>query len=286
MNVRFGLIVLMIALGMNVISQPHPSSRKQLLQLIKEGNKQNDLKTYSLLACNEDSLYYTHDTIYFYDNARYFDEVVNCCEFLEWEFFSTDIIRQQEPLTCLEPSNVLLSSMRYYNYKVIKRKKQIFIDIMSNKRVLTSYLVRNIEYIELPNEERCRAITLIRRKNEDIPQQAESNKVVLVNQADSNKVVLSDQADSNKIVLPDKADSNKIVLPDKADSNKIVLPDQPEIDKTDQQEQLENNKDSLQEQSEINRDDLLNQSEGNKNDLPEQPSNKKKKRARIKYDPL
>ncbi len=308
MNIRLWLVVVMIGMGMNLLSQPYPSSRKNLLQLIKEGNEQNDLKTYSLLACNEDSLFYIHDTLFFYDNASYFDEVVNCCEFLEWEFLSNNVIRQQEPLTCLEPSNVLLSSMRYYKYKVTKRKKHIFIDIMLDKKLLTSYLVRNIEYIELPNEERCRAITLIRHKDEIIPLQAESNKVILTDRADSNRIVLPDQAGSNKNVLPDKAkrrkkvlpnpaDSSKVIPPDQADSSKTDLPDQPEVDNKDLQEQLENNKDSLHDQSEGNKnslheelkgnkDSLLNQSEGDKNDLPEQPRKKNKKRVRIKYDPL
>jgi hypothetical protein len=220
MNIRLWLVVIMIGMGMNLLSQPYPSSRKHLQQLIKEGNEQKDLKTYSLLACNEDSMFYMHDTLYFYDNAKYFDEVVNCCEFLEWEFLSDNIIRQQEPLTCLEPSNVLLSSMRYYKYKVTKRKKLIFLDIMLDKKMLASYLVRNIEYIELPKEESCRAITLIRQRHEVLPSLDESDKVILSEQQEKSKIDSIDQTEEIKIDSLDQRDSNKNELQVQPDTKK------------------------------------------------------------------
>ncbi|HLN53492.1 MAG TPA: hypothetical protein VK212_07260 [Lentimicrobium sp.] len=158
------LIVFCTLPELKLYSQPDPSSKKHLERLIREGANDNFSGIYSILACNEDSLFFQQDTIRFYDDPGYFSSIGICCEFTEWEFIDDDLIRQQEPQTCLDPSSMLISSLRHFKYRLEKSRGKIYINLFSSNKEYESFLVKNIEYIELPGENNCRAITLIRQR--------------------------------------------------------------------------------------------------------------------------
>lgn len=158
------IVSLLIFLAMNAYAQPYPSSKKHLEQLIREGSKNNYSGVYTIQACNEDSLFYKQDTIRFYDDPDYYSKIGICCEFIEWEFSDDDLIRQQEPQTCMDPSSLLVSSIRYYKYRIEKHNRKIFLNLYTDKKTYNSFLLQNIEYFELPGENNCRGITLIRQR--------------------------------------------------------------------------------------------------------------------------
>lgn len=154
----------MMMASLQLSAQHQPSSKKPLKQLIKEGTESNFIGIYTLITCNEDSLFFKSDTIHLYDNAYYFNTIGICCEFVEWEFSDDDLIRQQQPQTCLDPPSMLTSDIHYYKYRITKHKRRAYLRLYTKKDVFESYLVENIEYFELPGENNCRHITLIRIK--------------------------------------------------------------------------------------------------------------------------
>lgn len=147
-----------------VFSQASPITRKHLRQVINEGRQDNEYSYFSILGCNEDSLYYTADTIHFYDNSRFFDQIGICCEFVQWELIGSNLLRQQEPQTCMEPSSVEISTIRYYKYRMKKQGGNVYFQLLNQKNPVATYRLVNIEYIELANQLPCTAITLVRVK--------------------------------------------------------------------------------------------------------------------------
>ena len=147
-----------------VFSQASPITRKHLRQVINEGRQDNEYSYFSILGCNEDSLYYTADTIHFYDNSRFFDQIGICCEFVQWELIGSNLLRQQEPQTCMGPSSVEISTIRYYKYRMKKQGGNVYFQLLNQKNPVATYRLVNIEYIELANQLPCTAITLVRVK--------------------------------------------------------------------------------------------------------------------------
>ncbi len=147
-----------------VFSQASPITRKHLRQVIHEGRQDSDYNYFSMVGCNEDSLYFTADTIHFYDNAQFFDQIGICCEFVEWELIGSNLLRQQEPQTCLEPSSVEISTRRYYNYRIKRRGGDVYFQLLDQKNPVSTFRLANIEYIELADQVPCTAITLVRVK--------------------------------------------------------------------------------------------------------------------------
>lgn len=145
-------------------AQASPITRKHLKQIIREGRYNDEYRFYNLLGCNEDSLYFTADTIHFYDNSRFFDQIGICCEFVQWELTGNNLIRQSEPQTCLEPSSVAVSTIRIYGYRLKKWGGNVYIQLMGKKQPVATYRLTNIEYIELADLTPCTAITLVRVK--------------------------------------------------------------------------------------------------------------------------
>ncbi len=145
-------------------AQASPITRKHLKQIIREGRHNDEYRFYNLLGCNEDSLYFTADTIHFYDNSRFFDQIGICCEFVQWELTGNNLIRQSEPQTCLEPSSVAVSTIRIYGYRLKKWGGNVYIQLMGKKQPVATYRLTNIEYIELADLTPCTAITLVRVK--------------------------------------------------------------------------------------------------------------------------
>lgn len=153
----------MLSVG-ELYAQASPITRKHLKQIIREGIHNTNDQYYTLLGCNEDSLYYTTDTIHFYDNVKFFDQIGICCEFVEWEFTGDDLLRQQEPQTCMEPSSVELSTRQYYKYRMKKKRGNVYFQLMGHKQPVATYRLTNIEYLELADLTPCTAITLVRVK--------------------------------------------------------------------------------------------------------------------------
>jgi len=156
-------MLIMLSVG-ELYAQASPITRKHLKQIIREGIHNNDDQYYTLLGCNEDSLYFTADTIHFYDNAKFFDQIGICCEFVEWEFTGDDLLRKQEPQTCMEPSSVEVSTRKYYKYRMKKWGGNVYFQLMEQKKPTAAYRLTNIEYIELADLTPCIAITLVRVK--------------------------------------------------------------------------------------------------------------------------
>lgn len=151
-----------------VFSQASPITRKHLRQVINEGRQDNEYSYFSILGCNEDSLYYTADTIHFYDNSRFFDQIGICCEFVQWELIGSNLLRQQEPQTCMEPSSVEISTIRYYKYRMKKRGDNVYFQLVGQQNSIITFRLTNIEYIELADLTPCTAITLVREPEEAI----------------------------------------------------------------------------------------------------------------------
>lgn len=160
------LFLFMFSTG-EVFSQASPITRKHLRQIIHEGIHNTNNRFYSLLGCNEDSLYYTADTMHFYDNAQFFDQIGICCEFVEWEYTGNNLLRQQEPQTCMEPSSVEISTRRYYKYRIKKRGGNVYFQLVGQQNSIITFRLTNIEYIELADLTPCTAITLVREPEED-----------------------------------------------------------------------------------------------------------------------
>lgn len=158
-----GIILGLLSVG-ELYAQASPITRKHLKQIIREGRQDNEYGFYSILGCNEDSLFFTADTIHFYDNSRFFDQIGICCEFVEWEFTGNNILRQSEPQTCMEPSSVAVSTIRIYGYRLKKWGGNVYFQLMGKKKPITTYRLINIEYIELTDLTPCTAITLVRVK--------------------------------------------------------------------------------------------------------------------------
>lgn len=157
------LVILSLSIG-ELYAQASPITRRHLKQIISEGIHHTNDQFYTLLGCNEDSLYYTADTIHFYDNVQFFDQIGICCEFIEWEFTDGNLVRQQEPQTCLEPSSVEISTRRYFKYRMKKWGGNIYFQLMEQKKPVITYRLTNIEYLELADLMPCTAITLVRVK--------------------------------------------------------------------------------------------------------------------------
>ena len=172
------LIALLIIPAIKTYCQPNPSSRKYLKQLIREGQKSNFPGIYSIMACNEDSLFFKNDTVGFYDNVDYFSKIGICCEFIQWEFIDNDIIHQQEPQNCMDPSNLSVSSIHYFGFRIRKNKRNIYLDLYTDKRQFDTFLVKNIEYMELPGAVNCRGITLIRQSDKIQSEQQNKRKKI------------------------------------------------------------------------------------------------------------
>ncbi len=151
-----------------VFSQASPITRKHLRQVINEGRQDNEYSYFSILGCNEDSLYYTADTIHFYDNSRFFDQIGICCEFVQWELIGSNLLRQQEPQTCMGPSSVEISTIRYYKYRMKKRGDNVYFQLVGQQNSIITFRLTNIEYIELADLTPCTAITLVREPEEAI----------------------------------------------------------------------------------------------------------------------
>ncbi len=180
MRFLYILFCIILFLVLNCYSQPEPSSKKYLKQLIKEGKKDNFPGVYSIMACNEDSIFFKNDTVRFYDNPAYFSKIGICCEFMQWEFIDDLIIHQQEPQNCMDPSDLSVSSIHYLRYKIKKSRHNIFLYLFDVNKQTESFLLQNIEYIELPGEINCRGITLIRQpKNIQIEEPVTVKKIRL-----------------------------------------------------------------------------------------------------------
>ena len=121
-------------------------SKKKLKKLLKIEHGY-DSKVWTI--CNSNST----DKIQLYSNMNYFYQSKSCCEFIQWNFYKKNKIREEEIQVCKEPgSGKVTTEKDYYSIKIEKEDDNLYLDKYHNKKLVSRYRVINITEKKLPKQ--------------------------------------------------------------------------------------------------------------------------------------
>lgn len=93
------------------------------------------------------------DTIQLYSSINYFYQSKSCCEFIQWNFYKKNKIREEEIQVCKEPSSGKVTTEKdYYSIKIEKEDDNLYLDKYHNKKLVSRYKVINITEKKLPKQ--------------------------------------------------------------------------------------------------------------------------------------
>jgi hypothetical protein len=110
-------------------------------------------------TCNADSIYYTSDTLIFYNHQYYYFNL-GCGWYKKWCFDSkkqVSIIDSKPPMGIVGLPNT---------FSIIEKDSKFFIEIYENKEVIDKFLIiaLNMTYQDKEKKEKCYKLTLKRIK--------------------------------------------------------------------------------------------------------------------------
>jgi len=121
-------------------------SRKNLKKLlnVKRGY---DSKVWTI--CNSN----TTDSIKLYSNMNYFYQSKSCCEFIQWNFYNKNNMREEQIQVCDEPSTgKTITKNDYYSIKIEKEDDNLYLDKYQNNKLVNRYRVLSITKEKLPKQ--------------------------------------------------------------------------------------------------------------------------------------
>ena len=99
--------------------------------------------------CNSNST----DTIQLYSNMNYFYQSHSCCEFIRWNFYKKNKIREEQIQVCKEPSTGKPTTEKdYYSIKIKNEDDNLYLDKYYNNKLVIRYRVLSIIEKELPKQ--------------------------------------------------------------------------------------------------------------------------------------
>lgn len=122
-------------------------SKKNLKKLLKI-ESEYDSKVWTI--CNSNST----DTIQLYSSINYFYQSESCCEFIQWNFYKKNKIREEQIQVCKEPSiRKVTTEKDYYSIKIEKKDDNLYLDKYHNKKLVNRYRVLSITKKNLPKQQ-------------------------------------------------------------------------------------------------------------------------------------
>ena len=140
------IITLSIVTVLSCYSQ-NDISKKNLKKLLKIEHG-DDSKVWTI--CNSNST----DTIQLYSSINYFYQSKSCCEFIQWNFYKKNKIREEQIQVCKEPSiRKVTTEKDYYSIKIEKKDDNLYLDKYHNKKLVNRYRVLSITEKNLPKQQ-------------------------------------------------------------------------------------------------------------------------------------
>jgi hypothetical protein len=94
-------------------------------------------------TCNEDSLYYTLETVELHQDANY-NIQTKCCHYLNWKITSKKSIKIEELFTCTEPGRLSSSNLKE-TFKVVKCADGQMIVLKRGKEEIDKFMIVSLE---------------------------------------------------------------------------------------------------------------------------------------------
>lgn len=121
-------------------------SKKNLKKILKI-EQGDESKVWTI--CNSNST----DTIQLYSDMNYFYQSKSCCEFVQWNFYKNNKIREEQIQVCKEPSTGKVTTEKdYYSIKIEKEDDNLYLDKYHNNKLVNRYRVLSITEKNLPKQ--------------------------------------------------------------------------------------------------------------------------------------
>ncbi len=176
MKKTFYILLLIFVFSFDLIGQDTTISKKNIIRIFQDNaqgttfdwkkkdwsddaNSMHHGKYNCWTTCNTDSIYYTSDTLTFYNHQYYYFNL-DCEWYKEWCFDSKkqmSIVDTKPPMGIVELPNT---------FSVIEKDSKVFIEINDDKEVIDKFLVigLNMAYQDNKKKDKCYKLTLERIK--------------------------------------------------------------------------------------------------------------------------
>ena len=116
-------------------------------------------------TCNEDSMFYNKDTIYFCTNNNYYTYVNKkpCCNAITWTFYEQNSFISIDDYEACQAYSKLDSSYTKYNIEAIESNNQFYLKTCNRNKLTNKFKIVNIQLVKNYDGSEFKIVTMIRQ---------------------------------------------------------------------------------------------------------------------------
>jgi len=164
------ILLLAIFTSVNSYGQTKSYSENDIYSLFKKSISQTEkgkieIPSNPWLICNQDSSFFSNDTIRVCSNS-YYRNSLNCCQYIAWTFYEKDKFISTNLELCKEPTTASATKDKdYFKILVVSADNYLIISTFNNDQLKDSFKLLSVENIKKSNSDLTSTVlTLVRQK--------------------------------------------------------------------------------------------------------------------------